>query len=213
MTSECRDESLISSSVGVSLPSVRFLTTRYAPPENVTLRTSSNSWTDLGGRYDHGRREWKFLLPLEQFPANTEFKLVLNGTGWMERDQNLVLSDWPNLDCVFREYEVTFPAESSVTMKTSDIGAQSVWTQPAFWVTVITDVLAIAAFIATTVGKPFPAVPDAIINAAAFLIATVVSAFFVHGQQQITKARLALAFARQNATAAPPGTAGINVHL
>jgi hypothetical protein len=199
--------------MGVSLPTVRFITTSYAPPERVTLRTSSNNWSDVEGQYDNVRKEWEFVLPPEQFPANTEFKLMLNGSRWMDRYPNPLLSDCPNLECVFQEKEITFQAESGATMSTADIGGQPIWTQPAFWVTVITDVLAIAAFIATTAGKPFPAIPDAIINSAAFLIAAVVSGFFVHGQQQITKARMALAFARQNAGSVPSGAPAINVNL
>jgi hypothetical protein len=81
-------------------------------------------------------------------------------------------------------------------------------------VTVITDALAVAAFIRTTVGKPFPPIPDAVINSAAFLIATVVSAFFVQGQQQITKARLALDTAQRHlAAATPESPVVVNFHI
>lgn len=65
-----------------ALRRIRFQTAQYAPGHIVTIRTSSEGWTnDTFGTYRDGA--WEFFLEIPSLPPTLAFKFVLDGGHWM----------------------------------------------------------------------------------------------------------------------------------
>jgi choline dehydrogenase-like flavoprotein len=84
---------------------IRFETSRYAPNHIVTIRSSSEGWTnDTFGAYRDGG--WEFFFEIPSLPATLAFKFMLDGEHWMEGPD---LSVATNVDQSFDESTVRFP--------------------------------------------------------------------------------------------------------
>src|SRR5688572_20267221 len=89
-----------------ALRKIRFETSRYAPNHVVTIRSSSEGWTnDTFGTYQNGG--WEFFFEIPSLPSTLAFKFMLDGEHWMQ-GQDLIVST--NSDHSFDESTVHFPA-------------------------------------------------------------------------------------------------------
>ena len=85
---------------------IRFETSRYAPNHVVTIRSSSEGWTnDTFGTYRDGA--WEFFFEIPSLPPTLAFKFMLDGEHWMQGPD---LSVTTNVDHSFDESTVQFPA-------------------------------------------------------------------------------------------------------
>jgi hypothetical protein len=88
------------------LRKIRFETTRYAPNHVVTIRGSSEGWTnDTFGTYGDGA--WEFFFEIPSLPPVLAFKFMLDGEHWMQGPDLSVTTD---VDHTFNESGVQFPA-------------------------------------------------------------------------------------------------------
>ena len=88
-----------------ALRKIRFETSRYAPDHVVTIRSSSEGWTnDTFGTYRDGA--WEFFFEIPGLPPTLAFKFVLDGEHWMQ-GADLVVST--SGDHSFDENAIQFP--------------------------------------------------------------------------------------------------------
>jgi hypothetical protein len=88
-----------------ALRKIRFETSRYAPNHVVTIRSSSEGWTnDTFGTYRNGA--WEFFFEIPSLPPALSFKFMLDGEHWMQSDD---LSVPANIDHSFDETQIHFP--------------------------------------------------------------------------------------------------------
>jgi choline dehydrogenase-like flavoprotein len=89
-----------------ALRKIRLETSRYAPNHVVTIRSSSEGWTnDTFGTYRDGA--WEFFFEIPSLPPTLAFKFMLDGEHWMQGPD---LSVTTNVDHSFDESTVHFPA-------------------------------------------------------------------------------------------------------
>ena len=82
-----------------ALRKIRFETSRYAPNHVVTIRSSSEGWTnDTFGTYRDGA--WEFFFEIPSLPPTLAFKFMLDGEHWMQGPD---LSVTTNVDHSFDE--------------------------------------------------------------------------------------------------------------
>ena len=88
-----------------ALRKIRFETSRYAPNHVVTIRSSSEGWTnDTFGTYRDGA--WEFFFEIPSLPPMLAFKFMLDGEHWMQGPDLSVTTD---VDHSFDENEFTSP--------------------------------------------------------------------------------------------------------
>lgn len=92
-----------------ALRKIRFQTSQYAPAHVVTIRTSSEGWTnDTFGTYRDGA--WEFFLEIPSLPPTLAFKFMLDGEHWMQGPD---LSVSTSADQSFDETSIHFPIAAS----------------------------------------------------------------------------------------------------